>query len=262
MAGLAWEWPSGGERWRKPAIVAVSLTLHAVVLGYMAFDVFEPSSGYNEGSLDDPMFPRPPVYVEIEPRPLLRGETARTRATPRPRDRTLSIDDAGTRLTDTAGATGSASAGTAVSPPAPRPASPGAPTPPAEVGVASWQVRPESFGDRAGRGLRSGLTGCASPGLLSPAEREFCEQRFSERAAASALIDGSGNARRDARFAAQGARALARYEARRAPLSEADNPPCDKTGPIAECEVEIRVDVFSSTRGWLPNLRGDDDQTP
>ena len=50
-------------------------------------------------------------------------------------------------------------------------------------------------------------------------ERAICDERFAERAAAAAPIEGTGNPARDARFAAEGARALAEYEARRRPLS-------------------------------------------
>ena len=129
MARLAWVWPSGGERWRKPAIVAVSLGLHAVVLGYMALDTFDGSRRYGEiGSLDDP-FPDPPIYVQIEPRPLLRGETARTRETPAPDYPLSTVPDAGTRLSEAAGATGSAVTGDQPAPPSPRLVAPGAPAP-------------------------------------------------------------------------------------------------------------------------------------
>jgi hypothetical protein len=103
--------------------------------------------------------------------------------------------------------------------PAPRLAAPGAPAPPADVGTAPWQVRPETTSDRVGRGLRTGQVGCANPNLLTPAERAICDDRFGARAAAAAPIAGTGNPDRDARFAREGARALAEYEARRRPLS-------------------------------------------
>lgn len=220
MSRLAWVWPSSGERWRKPAIVAVSLALHAVVLGYMAVDTFDGSRRYGvRGSLYDPLV-EPPIYVWIEPRPLLRGETARTRETPRPDDLLSStVPDAGTRLTETTGATGSAATGDEPTSLSPRAAAVGAPAPPADVGTASWQVRPDTMGNRVGRGLRTSPVGCASPRLLGPAERAICDDRLGERAAAAAPIEGTGNPGRDARFAREGARALAEYEARRRPLS-------------------------------------------
>ena len=260
MRELRLVWPSRAEPWRKPAIVALSVGLHVLVLGYIGFKAFDPPRSYGrEGSFDDPLFPWPVIYAEIEPRPLLRGEVARTRETPRPDYPLEAIPDSGTRVTETTGATGSAAAGEQPSTPSPRAVASDALGPPGDVGTAAWQVRPETMGDRVGRGLRTSPVGCASPHLLSPAERAICDDRLGERAAAAAPIEGTGNPERDARFAREGARALARYEARRAPLSETDNPPCNKTGPMAECELEIHVDLFSSTRGWLPNLRGDDD---
>jgi len=219
MKDLALVWPSRAERWRKPVIVAVSLGLHALVLGYVGFKAFAPPRLYGEGVIDDPMFPSPPIYAEIVPRPLLRGETARTRETPAPDTPMQEIPDSGTRLSETTGATGSAAAGERPSSPSPRAAAAGAPAPPADVGTAAWQVRPETMGDRVGRSLRTSLVGCASPQLLSPAEQAICDDRFGARAAAAAPIQGTGNPERDARFAREGNRALAEYEARRRPLA-------------------------------------------
>lgn len=220
MRRLGWVWPSRGQRWRKPAIVAVSLGLHALVLGYVGFKAFDPPRLYgDDGPIDDPIFPWPVIYAEIEPRPLLRGEVARTRETPAPDPAMPAIPDAGTRVTETAGATGSAASGDRLDPPSPRAVAPGAPAPPADVGTAAWRVRPETLGDRVGRGLRTSPVGCASPHLLSAAERAVCDDRFGARAAAAAPIEGTGNPERDARFAREGARALANYEARRRPLA-------------------------------------------
>lgn len=261
MRELRLVWPSRAEFWRKPVIVALSVGLHVLVLGYIGFKAFDlPRSYGREGSLDDPLFPWPVIYAEIEPRPLLRGEMARTRETPRPDYPMQAIPDSGTRVTETTGATGSAPAGEQPSTPSPRAGASDAPAPPGDVGAAAWQVRPDTMGDRVGRGLRTSPVGCASPRLLSPAERTVCDDHLGERAAAAAPIEGTGDPRRDGRFARAGARALARYEARRAPLSAADDPPCDRPrSPVADCELEISVDLYSSTRGWLPNRRGDDE---
>ena len=209
MRDLRFAWPSRAERWRKPAVVAVSVGLHALVLGYVGLR----SMGLDVG-------PRPverTIYVELEPRPLLPGEVARVRPPPdRPDASPQALPDSGAATVQT-------------SPfrrpedeedrPAPRLAAPGAPAPPAEVGTASWQVRPGTTGDQVGRGLRTSPVGCANPRLLSPAERAVCDDRFGARAAAAAPIEGTGNPERDARFAREGARALAEYEARRRPLS-------------------------------------------
>ncbi|MBX9460060.1 MAG: hypothetical protein KL785_01815 [Brevundimonas sp.] len=209
MRDLRLAWPSRAERWRKPAIVAVSVGLHALVLGYAGLR----SMGLDAG-------PQPverTIYFELEPRPLLPGEVARVRPPPdRPDASPQALPDSGAATVQT-------------NPfrrpedeedrPAPRLAAPGAPAPPAEVGTAPWQVRPGTTGDRVGRGLRTSPVGCASPRLLSPAERAICDERFGARAAAAAPIEGTGNPERDARFAREGARALAEYEARRRPLS-------------------------------------------
>lgn len=211
MIRVAWTWPKRAERWRKPAIVAASVGFHVVLFGLI---------GWRTLGLDAPPASNEYVIpVEIEPRALLPGETARVRPPP-PR-----------RQAETAPTTGPASSAVVnpfrtpdeeeERPPAPvaRAVAPGAPPPPAEVGTAPWQVRPEGAGDRVGRSLRTGTVGCASPRLLSPAERAICDERFGERAAAAAPIEGTGNPERDARFAREGARALAEYEARRRPLS-------------------------------------------
>lgn len=222
MRALRLEWPTREGRWRKPAIVAASLALHAVVVGYMAFQAIQGPPRYGDEVPD--YLPRPPIYVQIEPRPLLRGEVARTRETPTPPRSTPSeVTDAGTRVTDATGATGSSDVAAPPSPPAPRFAPQGAAAstagPPAEVGTAQWQVRPETLGDRVGRTGRTRSVGCANPQYLSIAEREICDDRFGERAAAARPIEGTGNPERDARFAREGERALREYEARRRPLS-------------------------------------------
>ena len=223
MAGLAWIWPRGGERWRRPALIGASVAVHALVLGYMAFQtIHDPRRYGEEGPISDPFPFDRPILVEIEPRPLLRGETARTRPTPPPDAFIDTLRDAGTRRTETTGATGSADPGEQPSPPAPRFAPPGGPpagAPPAEVGTGVWQVRPETLGDRVWRGMRGRPPGCASPELLSRAERVICDDRFGERAAAAPPISGSGDGARDDRFAREGRRALAQYEERRRPLA-------------------------------------------
>lgn len=208
MPNLGLVWPARAERWRTPAIVALSVGLHALVLGLI---------GLRTIGLD--ATPQPierTIYVELEPRPLLPGEVARVRPPPdRPKAPPQVLPDSGAVAAQT-------------DPfrrldeeddrPAPRLAAPGAPAPPADVGTAPWQVRPGTLGDRVGRGLRTSPVGCANPRLLSPAERAICDDRFGARAAAAAPIQGTGNPDRDARFAREGARALAEYEARRRPL--------------------------------------------
>lgn len=209
--GPAWVWPARAERWRKPAIVAVSVLGHVAIFSYLGLR----SLGLTVPGLLQ-IDPDPIIYVEITPRPLLPGEVARVRPPPdRPQvvtapalpgsttaDRDLPFRDPTEDEDNPA-------------PPVPRigaPA-PGAIAPP--PGVEGWAVRPETMGDRVGRGLRTRGPGCSSPGLLSAAERAICDDRFGQRAAAAAPIDDTAGSP----FAAEGARRLAQYEARRRPLA-------------------------------------------
>lgn len=223
MAGLAWVWPSSATRWRKPALVGASVAAHTVILGFLAARVLD---------VEPVRLPEPPavLYVEIEPRPLLEDE--------QPRPRTAPPTPVTSQPAEPVAASGPARSilgfrlpfqrdreeeADRPSPPAPRlaapapSAAPGAPAAPPPAG--GWTVRPETMGDRVGRGLRTRGPGCASPQLLSEAERAVCDDRFGERAAAAAPIAGTGNPERDARFAREGDRALAQYEARRQPLA-------------------------------------------
>lgn len=212
MGGLAWVWPRRVERWRKPAIVALSVGLHALVLGLIGLRAI---SG-PEGAVD-PV--EPVIYLEIEPRPLLDGEVARVRPpSARPETAAEALPNAGP-ATVRADPFRRPEDEDDSPLPSPRAPAPGAPAPPAAVGTAPWQVRPETMGDRVGRGLRTRPIGCASPNLLTSAERAVCDDRLGARAATAAPIEGTGNSGRDGRFAREGARALAEYEARRRPLS-------------------------------------------
>lgn len=217
MAGLVQAWPSGKERWRKPALIGASVVVHALVLGVL---------GLRAVTMDSARYPDPEplIYLQIEPRPLLEDETPRARpapasATAEPAPSVAEPDRSilGIRLPFQR----QRDEEDQPSPPAPRlpasgaPAATGAPAPPA----GGWAVRPETMGDRVGRGLRTRGPGCDSPQLLTDAERAICDDRFGERAAAAPPIEGTGNPDRDARFAREGARALAEYEARRRPLS-------------------------------------------
>lgn len=207
--GAAWVWPQRAERWRKPVIIAVSVLGHAALFSYLGLR----SMGL---TLPDLLENVPVIYVQMEPRPLLPGEVARVRPPPE-------------RAQDVAAPAlpGSPTAERNLpfrdptedddlpAPPAPRlgAVAPGAPAP--LPGVEGWSVRPETMGDRVGRGLRTRGPGCSSPALLSAAERAICDDRFGQRAAAAAPIDDTAGSP----FAAEGARRLAQYEARRRPLA-------------------------------------------
>ena len=196
---------AGGGRWRTPALVAGSLLVHVAVLGLLGLRVVQ---------LELPAAERV-MLVELEPRPLLPGEALRVpRPAPSPAE---ARPAAGAATTSPAAADRPGTAETVLEAPVPRLASPvpGAPAPPAEIDA--WRVRPRTLGDRIGQGLRTRGPGCAVRDGLTSAERTVCDERAAARVGPT--ITGSGDPGRDARFAAEGARALARYEARRRPLS-------------------------------------------
>lgn len=196
-------WPAGSEHWRKLAIVAGSVLLHVGLLGFLGLR----TSGLGSPRLYDPS---PTVYIQLEPRPLLADETPRqpvatsqSEAPPLARSVNAPTSRAEDEDEDEAPA-----------PPLPRLGGPTTAAPPAPSGSA-WAVRPRTLGDRIGQGLRTSTVGCAAPALLSAAERAICDDRFGQRAAAARPIDETG----DSRFAREGARRLAEYEARRRPLA-------------------------------------------
>lgn len=207
--GPAWVWPTRAERWRKPAIVAVSVLGHVALFSYLGLR----SMGLTfSGPVADP---DPVIYLEITPRPLLPGEVARVRAVPEQPQVTAAPALPGSPTADPDRPFRKPDDEDSPAPPTPRigaPA-PGAPAPP--PGVEGWSVRPETMGDRVGRSLRTRGPGCTSPALLSAAERAICDDRFGQRAAAAAPIDDTAGSR----FAAEGAHRLAQYEARRRPLA-------------------------------------------
>ncbi|HEV7354335.1 MAG TPA: hypothetical protein VGN74_14530 [Brevundimonas sp.] len=189
-------------RRRAGALLAASVLLHLAVLGPLSLRwiVGPPPVIVRE---------QPVVLLDIAPRPLLPDERPRPPAA------------AAVPLPDPA----------AGRPAASRPEAPRvrlrpeeetdrafqAPEAPAGVAVPrDWSVQPEATGDRMARALRNSGVGCRlRRESLTAAEREACDEAFGTAAARAAPITGSGDARRDARFAAEGARALAQYEARR-----------------------------------------------
>jgi len=200
---------------RRVLVVTASLVLHALVLTPMALGLFQAGPLPLIGS------EVPPVFLELEPRPLLAGETARTPTFVR-----AAVDEAAPVLSARANAERTPNLDDdedTPAPPAPRAAAtapPGSPPAPAEA----WRVTGESLGAAIGRSLRTGAGGCRiMDGRLSAGEQALCDERFNE-AAARAGPPGprtlnASEARREAGFARDGAQALAQYEARRRPLS-------------------------------------------
>lgn len=203
---------------RRAAILAGSILFHAAVLAPLAIGLF---------AGDRPVFteaPDLPIFVEMEPRPLLPGETVREptpasvaarETVPRvgepvpsvTRDRTREDDEEEERPTV----------------PAPRlGASPLVGPPPASADP--WQVTPESQAAAVGRSMRTGAGGCRMmDGRLSASEQQLCDDRFNAAAGRAGPLGPRtltpSEQRRDAQFARDGAAALAEHDARRRPLS-------------------------------------------
>lgn len=191
------------RRWRKPLLVAASLGLHSLVLGYLAL------TAVGVGGLDPVATPRIFIPLQLEPRPLLPGERVRVPTL----SRTKTIDRTAATATVTPAQRKPEEDEARPTPPAPRLA---LPAPGAPAIDDSWRVRPQAAGP--GIDLRAG--GCSlPPGRRTAAEQAACDARFGAAALEAAPIRGTGNAARDARFAAEGTQALAAYESRRRPAS-------------------------------------------
>lgn len=184
-------------------LIAASIAGHVVVLAVLAARAVGPEAVYGEVP--------PLIYLDIEPRVMRPDEAPRpVRAPPRDEDEAAPAPSAAFRP----------DAARVVRPPntpdapAPRLATApptGAPAPPADP----WRVRSEDMGDAVGRSLRAGVPGCRMVETLSAAERAACDQRFGTASAGAPPLE----AREGRRFAREGARILAEYEARRRPLS-------------------------------------------
>jgi len=198
-------------RWRTPAILAGSVALHAVVLGVLGLRAIQMDV---PASLD-----RPTILLEIEPRPMLRDE--------RPRERSYAASDPADaedspRTSAVTGQRRPEDEDDAPFPPTPRApsAATGAPTA-AEQGVDdAWRVPTAPTRRQVARSLRGSMIGCdVMNGSLAAGEQAQCDEAFNRVAGAAPPIAGSGNAERDARFAAEGRRNIESYEARRRPLA-------------------------------------------
>jgi type IV secretory pathway VirB10-like protein len=201
-----------GDQSRSAAFIAASALAHALLIALLVWRAGQAPIL--------PEAPQPPaILIEIEPRPLIRDETPRPRpAPPQP---------------STAPRTAVAGQAGPIAPPRPRDEDedrPSAPSPrqaaPAPAGAPAspavddpWRLRPETTGQAVARSLRTSPIGCANARRLNAVEQAVCAERLGEAADRAAPITGSGNAARDARFAREGAAALAAYESRRRPAS-------------------------------------------
>ena len=217
----------GADRRGRLAVLGGSLALHAAVLALIGHQLVQTPL------TPDPTIDQTPVFIELEPRPLLPGEVARrpARASESARE-TQPLNAARTAAADAARTT-TDEQGERPSPPAPRIAlSPPAGTPGAAAGSTTgsatgaqgaWTVRPTDRRGAMARSLRLGSVGCRTmDGHLSEAEQRLCDDDFNEQAGRARPIGprtlNASEARRQEQFAREGAAALARYERQRAPM--------------------------------------------
>lgn len=220
---------AGVTDWRGPkarlrlAGLGVSLTLHVLILGFIGLrHVTSPDLLVADAS--------PPVYLELEPRPLVPGELARRPTVPSslstdtdPATRSENRSDLDERREDE-------DRPTVPSPriAAPLPASPGLAPEGASARAAPnpddrWSVRPADLRGAVARSLRLGAAGCrALDGQLPQGEQQICDERFNEAAGRARPIGprtlNSSEARREEQFARAGEAAIDRYERLRAPM--------------------------------------------
>jgi hypothetical protein len=198
---------------RTAAILLGSIAFHGLILTALALRMADTAEAPAFDALP------PPIFLEMEPRPLLEGETAREptlaravetapalSATPTS-ERVPSLDDD----EDTP------------APPSPRVAA-GAPAGSPPAPEDAWRVTPEGTRAAVARSLRTGPAGCRTmDGRLNAGEQALCDERFNAAAGRAGPVGprtlNASEARREAQFARDGARALAQYEARRRPLS-------------------------------------------
>lgn len=199
--------PKRHPDWRKIGLATAATAINAAFIAALSVSTL--------GITDRDIVAQPPmVYLDIEPRPLLRDE--------RPRPPAPAVqEDAASATPATAEPRASVRTQTeATARPSPIRPRIAAPTPQGvQTPDSAWRVDPNDRRAAMARTLRQGLVGCQTPDLLNEMERRHCREEFARRAEGAAPITGSGNPERDARFAREGARRLAQWEAQRRPLS-------------------------------------------
>ncbi len=191
-------------------VLGVSLALHLAVLAVLGLRTGLDISGYRA--------PPELIYVRIEPRPLMLGETVReppVTQIEQPREAPILTRNAqalSQRLRDEE-EEDERQRLDALRLPARADAE-------RQDIEPRWQVQAEeTTGDRVARALRGGGLACDRPrGEMTQAERAACDDRFA-RARAAPGIRGTGDPERDAAFERQGWANRAQWEAQRAPLA-------------------------------------------
>lgn len=217
------EWRRADRR-RRLAVLGGSLAVHAAVLALIGHELVQTRL------TPDPAIDQTPVFIELEPRPLLPGEAVRrptaaamaaAETQPLNVSRSQTPDAPRLKDEDEDDRPSAPSPRLAASPPAgtaaPSAGGPGAPA------TNPWAVRPADRRGAMARSLRLGSVGCRTmDGHLSEAEQRFCDDDFNADAGRARPIgprtQTASEARRQEQFAREGAAALARYERRRAPM--------------------------------------------
>ncbi|MDB5421004.1 MAG: hypothetical protein JWR59_951 [Brevundimonas sp.] len=214
------DWRASPDGRRRAAILAGSVALHVAVLGLIGLGLFE--TRLAPLPADDT-----PIFVQMETRPLLEGETARVPSPSRTQAaETRALTGAQSDLLDPRKR---AEDDDAPSPPAPRMAVgvSGSGAPAASASANPWTYTPESQSAAVSRSLRTGTGGCRiMDGHLSPSEQALCDDRFqagaveaARRHPLGARTQTASEQRRNEEFARQGAAALQHYEMMRRPMS-------------------------------------------
>ncbi|WP_269514227.1 hypothetical protein [Brevundimonas subvibrioides] len=197
---------------RRAALLAASVLFHIAILTPLALRFFE-----------KPLAPRDlvddsPIFLQMEPRPLLPGEVARIPASASARtEPTPTLGDVTAERSSAPAAPGQS--GARPSPLSPRIAAE-APADAPPTTVDPWQVTPETMRAAVARSIRLGAAGCrAMDGRLSASEQQLCDDRFNAAAGRAGPLGprtlNASEARREAQFARDGAAALARYDSLR-----------------------------------------------
>lgn len=212
MTGIKAGWRRLDRRARLAATVAGSIALHMLILGPIVLGAL--GQGVPLRSTGPNIIPD--ILIEMEPRPLLPGERPSLAAIapptldpPLPRSAAEGRDAPVRTPLDDDEDLPTAPSPRAVAT-APGVAVPDAPT---------WRIPSMPLGHRVAGSLRNGIPGCRASATLTTEERARCDERFAEAARRAPPIAGTGDAVRDVQLARQGARALAQYEAQRAPLA-------------------------------------------
>lgn len=223
--------PVAGARAPRPSrlvVLTAILALHLLVFGWLGLSSVPPLSAPEDPS---------PFVIELLPR----SAPANADAAPIPTAPVLPparpLVPFQPRSPALAAPAGRAAPGLALSP-----APPQAVIEPAPSAAVFGALRNSALGCRLGRS--------------TSADQDRCDRALAEAAARAAPVRGTGDPGRDARFAAEGAEQLARYEDKRKPLkpySRAE--PCPGSpSPSDDCAFTLQGRIWSSRDGWLPDL--------